>query len=132
MKEKRDENQSRLESQGSPEKIPSTFNSVLSGQIRKQQKALKLQAMQLSNEKKDFETFGNTMTMSIASEDFDKERQKNLLSRPKEFLKLLQQNEAEKFGDRMADGYIKIDILGKGGKAIVWLGIKGEEKFAVK
>ena len=79
--------------------------------------------MQASNEKKDFEMFGNTMTMSIASEDFDKQRQKTV---KKEFLKLLVEKEASKFGDRMAPGYQKVDILGKGGKAIVWLASKND------
>lgn len=32
----------------------------------------------------------------------------------------------------MAQGYGKIDILGKGGKAIVWLAMKEGEKYAIK
>ena len=32
----------------------------------------------------------------------------------------------------MASGYQKVDILGKGGKAIVWLATKQGQQFAVK
>lgn len=36
-------------------------------------------------------------------------------------MKLLQKDEVQKFGNRCAEGYQKCDLLGKGGKAIVWL-----------
>jgi hypothetical protein len=53
-------------------------------------------------------------------------------SRPKEFLKLLHEKEAIRFGDRIPPGYTKVDILGKGAKAIVWRAAKGGANFAVK
>jgi hypothetical protein len=53
-------------------------------------------------------------------------------NRPKEFLKLLHESELKKFGDRFPIDYTKIDILGKGAKAIVWLAAKNGEKFAIK
>ena len=39
------------------------------------------------------------------------------------FLGILQQSEKEKFGDRTPAGFRKVDLLGKGGIALVWLAV---------
>ena len=49
-------------------------------------------------------------------------------------MKLLQKDETKKFGNRCAQGYQKCDLLGKGGKAIVWLAqdLQSGEQVALK
>lgn len=46
----------------------------------------------------------------------------------------LDDDEKAIYGNRMADGYIKKDLLGKGGCGIVWLAVSREtgEEIAVK
>ena len=60
-------------------------------------------------------------TVSVASSEFARERIAVFALKPEELMKLLQKDEVQKFGNRCADGYQKCDLLGKGGKAIVWL-----------
>lgn len=50
----------------------------------------------------------------------------------KEKVVMLTEQEAKQFGNRCPSGYSKIKILGKGGIAVVWLGVKDGVQVAMK
>jgi len=51
---------------------------------------------------------------------------------PKEKVVVLSEQELKQFGNRCPSGYNKVKILGKGGIAVVWLGLKDGVQVAMK
>jgi len=51
---------------------------------------------------------------------------------PKEKVVVLSEQELKQFGNRCPSGYNKVKILGKGGIAVVWLGVKDGVQVAMK
>jgi serine/threonine protein kinase len=56
--------------------------------------------------------------MSIHSEQ--DEVQKTFLAKTLKFIELLHPDERPRFGDRCPIGYVKINLLGRGGNSLVW------------
>ena len=56
--------------------------------------------------------------MSVNSESGD--AQKAFFAKTQKFIELLHPDEKPKFGDRCPIGYVKIDLLGRGGNSLVW------------
>ena len=44
----------------------------------------------------------------------------------------LTEEERSLYGNRCLQGYKKVGLLGRGGCALVWLGMKDEKKVAIK
>lgn len=51
---------------------------------------------------------------------------------PKEKIVVLNEEEKKTFGNRCPHGYQKVRVLGKGGVAVVWLGVRNERMYAMK
>ena len=82
------------------------------------QKKMQQSTLISQSQKSDFENLGKTM--SVISSEMESVKRAGL-AKNQQFIQMLMVDEAKRFGDRCPAGYQKLDLLGKGGVAVVWL-----------
>lgn len=89
---------------------------MISVDWKRAQKELKKKKKAQDSEKAVSESFGNTMSINSESGD----AQRAFLAKTQKFLELLNSDEKPRFGDRCPSGYVKMNLLGRGGNSVVW------------